>query len=92
MWSGSAFAAMGLGLVVATTVAATDKPKKPAQPQPAPSAERNGAPASYRASALGKGYSLQSRRMADCLATYPSYDPATDRIRVSPGVTLRCEL
>jgi len=92
MWCGSVLSAIGLSLVVASAVAATaDKPKKPSPPPP-PSAERNGAPTSYRTPAPSQGYSAESRRMADCLATYPGYDPATDRVRVAPGVTRRCEL
>jgi hypothetical protein len=40
----------------------------------------------------GKGYSAQARRAADCLATYPGYDPKTDRIAVAPGVVRKCSL
>ena len=49
--------------------------------------------ASYRTNISAKGYSAQSRRLADCLTTYPgAYDPKTDRVFVRPGVMKRCTL
>lgn len=38
------------------------------------------------------GYSDDARRSADCVATYPGYDPRTDTYEVRPGVTRRCPL
>ncbi|WP_374472807.1 hypothetical protein [Phenylobacterium sp.] len=49
-------------------------------------------PASDRGPILEKGYTARHRRIADCLATYPGYDPKTDRIEVAPGVTRPCRL
>lgn len=37
-------------------------------------------------------YSDEARRHADCVATYPGYDPRTDTYEVRPGVTRRCPL
>jgi hypothetical protein len=63
-----------------------------AQKISAVSAERYGAQASYRGPALEHGYSARALRIADCLATYPGYDPKSDRVTVRPGVTRRCAL
>jgi hypothetical protein len=85
-------AAIGLGAAaLAFAAAAAEKPRPAARPAPAPAAERYSAPTSYRTPTPGHGYSAQSRHMADCLATYRSYNPDTDRIVVRPGVTRRCE-
>lgn len=62
-------------------------------PAPSPaavSAERFGMQASYHSPGKGVGYSLKTRRVADCLATYPGYDPKIDRITVAPGVMRKC--
>jgi hypothetical protein len=56
----------------------------------AASAERHGTPSSAREG--GVGYDARSRRMADCLASFRRYDPATDRIRIRPGVSQPCPL
>ena len=58
----------------------------------AASVERYGTEAAYRTGPIGKGYSDRDRHVADCLASYPGYDPATDRVRVRPGVSRRCDL
>ena len=58
----------------------------------APSAQRFAQPASYRGPVMSHGYSARVRRIADCLATYPGYDPKTDRVIVRPGVARRCDL
>ena len=87
-------AAAAAGVLVLTGVsAASVKPEARANaPRPAaPSVESFGVKTTYRAAA-GKGYTARERHMADCLATYPGYDPATDRIAVRPGVTRPCEL
>jgi hypothetical protein len=54
-------------------------------------AQSYGAPA---AAAVGSqhGYSDAARRHADCVASYPGYDPRTDTYEVRPGVTRRCPL
>jgi hypothetical protein len=87
---------IGLGAaVLALAVSAQAKPRpepKPASPpERAVSAESRGVPASFRADA-GHGYSPRERRMLDCLASDPRYDPATDRIHVRPGVSRPCEV
>jgi len=92
-------------LVLAVAAAATEKPKPATPPAsqsqappasqnqaPPPAASQYGAPTAYRAPTPGRGYSVQSRHMADCLATYPGYDPSRDRIVESNGATRRCEL
>ena len=81
-----------IGLSAATLIvtAAAAKPTPEARPTAA-SADRLGTPASYRTPA-GHGYAPQGRRMLDCLASDHRYDPASDRIRVRPGVTRRCDL
>jgi hypothetical protein len=91
---GSSAAAMAL----AVAAAATEKPKPAPPPAPhsqAPppaTAGQYGAQTAYRAPTPGHGYSAQSRHMADCLATYPGYDPSRDRIVDAGGATRRCEL
>ena len=79
-------------LVFATAAAAQGaKPAKSAQ-HPSASADQYGMATSYRTPAAGRGYSGRERHMADCLATYRHYDPQTDQVRVSPGVSRRCGL
>lgn len=84
--------------VVALTGSHTALAKSPPKPKPAPaavsapSAAAYGVRASYR-TRTGKGYSARDRHRADCLATYPgAYDPASDTVRVRPGVTRPCRL
>jgi hypothetical protein len=89
---GSSAAVLALAASLQASPAAA-KPVSKAVPAQAPSAERMGTPASYRTATPGKGYSERDRRMLDCLASSGGrYDPASDRIHVSPGVTRRCEL
>ena len=71
--------------VCATAVAAC------AETSGALQAQSYGAPASAVVSAQ-HGYSDAARRSADCIATYPGYDPRTDTYEVRPGVTRRCPL
>ena len=61
-----------------------------ATPPHAVSAERYASPAAETAQPAPHGYSADSRRVADCLASYPSYDVRTDQVQVSPGVTRPC--
>jgi hypothetical protein len=91
---GSSAAALALAVA-----AAAKEPPKPAsppaphgQPQPPRTAGQYGAPTAFRGSTPGHGYSAQSRHMADCLATYPGYDPSRDRIVDATGASRRCEL
>jgi hypothetical protein len=84
----------GLG-AAALALAASAKPAPtPPQKPAAPSAERAGAPASYRTQPgeRGHGYSARGRRMLDCLASDPRYDPGADRIRVGPDRSRPCEV
>jgi hypothetical protein len=86
--------AMLLALCCATAEAAPAA--KPATPKAAPraaSAEHHGVAASAHAPGSGRGYSAQSRHMADCLATYSGrYDPLTDTVALPGGATRRCGL
>ena len=87
------FVIIGLG-AAALAFAASACASPDARPQPKPqarSAERAGAPASYRTEE-GHGYSARDRRMLDCLASDPRYDPRSDRIHVRPGVSRPCEV
>lgn len=82
---------IGAGVAALALAASASADPRP-QPKPqARSAERAGAPASYRTEA-GHGYSARDRRMLDCLASDPRYDPRSDRIHVRPGVTRPCEV
>lgn len=81
---------MSLGLTLVATACAAANPSAPAAS--AMSADRFGVVASDRAPAQGHGYDARSRHIADCLATYPNYDPETDRVQVRPGVSRRCGL
>ena len=85
--TGSSAAALAL---MAAACATSGAPTAP-QLTSAGSAQQHGAPTSYRAPALGQGYSARDRHMADCLATYPGYDPAADQVTVG-GVTQPCPL
>ena len=86
---------MGLAAAaLALAAAAGARPPPPAKPS-APSAERAGQPASYRSGIPargGHGYSARERRMLDCLASDPRYDPAADRVRLGPGESRPCEV
>jgi hypothetical protein len=84
--------AAGLAALIAGSVQAQTAYKPLAKPAEAPSAAVHAAPVSVRAPALGKGYSDRQRHMADCLASAPGYDPATDLIRLRNGATRPCRL
>ena len=87
---------IGLGaaaaLLAVGTAGAKPKPAHHPKPAQAASAERQGSLASYRSEPIGQGYSARDRHIADCLASYRGYDPATDRVVLRPGVTRRCDL
>lgn len=82
--------ALALGACDGALAKPQQRPKTAPEPRAA-AAEAHGVHASFRSEA-GKGYSARSRRMAECLASYPSYDPNIDRIRVRPGVTRPCDV
>ena len=89
-----AAALAGMFALMASGAEARALQPKPSPPEKSPAAapaERYGVRTVYRSEA-GKGYTARERRMADCLATYPNYDPAKDRVQVRPGVTRRCDL
>lgn len=80
-----------LALAAATAQAA---PKDPARGQQmaANSAERHAIQASYTGPQLEVGYSSSTRRIADCLASFPGYNPKTDFIWSRSGPKQRCKL
>jgi len=90
-----ACAALAAGVLALTGSPALAKPEaKPKAPERVPAAaaaESYGVKTAY-ANRTGKGYTARERHMADCLASYPGYDPKTDRVVVRPGLTRRCEL
>lgn len=77
-------ATIGLFVLLCATAACAETPG-------APEARSYGAPAAATVGAQ-HGYSDDARRHADCVATYPGYDPRTDSYEVRPGVTRRCPL
>ena len=85
---------LGLGAASLALVSFAAQAHPVAKSAPAAaSAERHGAPASYRSPGPGRGYSAQARHIADCLATYhKSYDPQTDKVALRGGATRRCAL
>jgi hypothetical protein len=80
-------------LAAATTAQAA--PKEPAsgrQQIAANSVDRHAIPATYTGPQLEVGYSTSTRRIADCLASYPGYNPKTDLIWSRSGPKQRCKL
>jgi opacity protein-like surface antigen len=83
-------AALIAGLAGATAAAAAVPPQAA---RIAVSADNLAVQALYHGPALEMGYSAQTRRMTECLATYPgAYDPRTDLVRLASGATRRCTL
>jgi hypothetical protein len=83
------------GAVALTAVTAQAAPKAPAHGQQqiaANSVGRHAVQAAYTGPALDVGYSSSTRRIADCLATYPGYNPKTDLIWSRSGPKQRCKL
>jgi hypothetical protein len=89
--NGTTLSAAGVALAVMAACAAPAAGPRPAAAA-AGSAEQFGVSANVRAQAPGQGYGARDRHMADCLATYPGYNPDTDQVAVRPGVTERCPL
>lgn len=85
-----AASAVAVATLASAGAQADERPR--AQRVNAISVEDRALPAAYRGAVVGHGYSARARRIADCLATYPNYDPKTDRVKVAPGVTRRCAL
>jgi len=77
-----------------SAAAAHAAPKEPARSQQfaAVSAGRYGQQASYTGPTLEVGYSSSTRRIADCLASFPGYNPRTDFIWSRSGPKQRCKL
>jgi hypothetical protein len=86
-----ASAAFALVLPLVPTLASAAE-VQPAEKAAAASVGDFAKSASDRGPVLAHGYSERTRRIADCLATYPGYDPRTDRVVVRPGVVKRCTL
>ena len=82
-------AAMALGAVSAQ---AAPKETAPGQQVAANSADRYAVQASYTGPQLDVGYSSSTRRIADCLASFPGYNPKTDLIWSRSGPKQRCKL
>ena len=81
------------GAVALVTTAAQAAPKDvPHQQFAAAAAARYGVQASYTGPQLEVGYSAGARHIADCLASFPGYDPRTDLIRSPSGAVQRCSL
>ena len=49
-------------------------------------------PAAYTGPQLVVGYSTSTRRIADCLASFPGYNPKTDMIWSRTAAKQRCPL
>lgn len=82
------------GAVTLAATAAQAAPKDPARGQQiaANSVERHAIQASYTGPQLEVGYSTSTRRIADCLASFPGYNPKTDFIWSRSGPKQRCKL
>jgi hypothetical protein len=89
-WIFATVAVAALVLFAPDADAAPRRAEKPADTA-ARSAQAYAVQASYRGPLEEKGYSARARRITDCLATYPGYDPRTDRVRID-GQTRRCDL
>jgi hypothetical protein len=80
------------GAMTFAAAAAQAAPKAQGQQLAANSAGRYGVQASYTGPQLEVGYSTGTRRIADCLASFPGYNPKTDRIWSRTGPPQRCKL
>ena len=62
------------------------------QQMAANSVERHAIQATYTGPQLDVGYSSSTRRIADCLASFPGYSPKTDYVWSRSGPKQRCKL
>jgi len=76
----------------AVTAQAAPKDSARGQQMAANSVERHAIQASYTGPQLEVGYSSSTRRIADCLASFPGYNPKTDLIWSRSGPKQRCKL
>src|SRR4051812_22080999 len=83
--------AAAMTLCAATAQAAPNEPAR-GQQIAANSVERHAVQASYTGPQLEVGYSPSPRRIADCLASFPGYNPKTDLIWSRSGPKQRCRL
>ncbi|MGH6967472.1 MAG: hypothetical protein ACREE0_23545 [Phenylobacterium sp.] len=83
--------ATAMALAAATAQAAPQTPAG-AQQMAANSVERHAIQATYTGPQLEVGYSSSTRRIADCLASFPGYNPKTDFIWSRSGPKQRCKL
>ena len=82
------------GAVALTAATAQAAPKETARAQQiaANSVERHAIQATYTGPQLEVGYSSSTRRIADCLASFPGYNPKTDYVWSRFGPKQRCKL
>jgi len=82
------------GAVALAAASAQAAPKEPARGQviAANSVGRYAIQATYTGPQLEVGYSTSTRRIADCLASFPGYNPKTDLIWSRSGPKQRCKL
>lgn len=88
-------AAATTALILATLMAASvqAQPAGPARVQFAANAVTSHAvQAAYTGPQLVVGYSTSSRRIAECLASFPGYNPKTDMIWSRSAPRQRCPL
>ena len=82
-------------IAAATLIAASvqAQPAVPARVQLAANAVTSYAvQAAYTGPQLNVGYSVSARRIADCLASFPGYNPKTDMIWSRSAPKQRCPL
>ena len=89
----STFLIAGAVALAAATAQAAPKESAPGQQRMAAnSVERHAIQATYTGPQLEVGYSTSTRRIADCLASFPGYNPKTDFIWSRSGPKQRCKL
>ena len=88
----STFLIAGAVALTAASAQAAPKAPAPAREVAASAAAHYGVQASYTGPQLNVGYSRSTRRIADCLASFPGYNPKTDLIWSRSGPKQRCKL
>jgi hypothetical protein len=83
--------ASAVALAAASAQAAPNAPGR-VQQMAANSVERHAIQATYTGPQLDVGYSSSTRRIADCLASFPGYNPKTDFVWSRSGPKQRCKL